>query len=114
MKDKLSFLALIIILIGMAIMMIVTTGCSTRTEVVKYKFIKSSYPRLAVYQGCDRNLTLNAYKKNNHICVKEWNDSCIPEDSFIKLYKYAKKIKTTCQNYEFEVKLYNKKFTKKQ
>jgi len=87
------------------------TGCAQKPQtIVKYKYIEKKCPPLTVYQGCDANLTLTAYNKNNQICIKEWN-GCIDKKAFIDLVKYIKNIKSVCKKYEYQIIEYNKRFT---
>ena len=109
-KDKLNTLTFIIVIVGIIILFSIT-GCAEKT-VTQYKYIKQPCPRLTVYQGCDDNYSITIYKKNNFICVGEWNNSCIPRNSFMKLYHHMRTVKQACANYKFEVEQYNKKFAK--
>ena len=87
------------------------TGCAQKPQtIVKYKYIEKKCPPLTVYQGCEVNLSLTAYNKNNQICIKEWN-GCIDKKAFIDLVKYIKNIRSVCKKYEYQIIEYNKRFT---
>ena len=110
-KDKLSILTVILIIAGIIVLFSVS-GCAEKTVVTKYKYIKQPCPRLTVYPGCDDNYSLTVYRRGNYICADEWNGSCIPRDSFMKLYHHLRTVKQACANYKFEVESYDNNFTK--
>ena len=115
MKDKIlsliSLLMTVAAVILLAFLLTSITGCAQKPQtIIKYKYIEKKCPELTVYQGCDANLTLSAYNKNNQVCVKEWN-SCVDKRAFVNLAKYIKNLKSTCKKYEYEIIEYNKRFT---
>ena len=83
------------------------TSC-THT-LIKPVYIKSKYPVLKEYP-VNKTLTLKVYNKNNEICVKDWNNVCIPKEKFLELVNFIELYKKQLKKANQEIELYNKNF----
>ena len=94
--------------------MMLLNGCSARDPekvvVTKYKIVQASCPRLDTYK-LPKPLKLTVTSYGNNVCIKEWNDSCLPSERFIELLNYTHDLKQTAEFYRYEIDQYNKKFT---
>ena len=82
-------------------------SCSTILE--KPVYIKSKYPVLKEYP-VNKTLILKVYNKNNEICVKDWNNVCIPKEKFLELVNFIELYKKQLKKANQEIELYNKNF----
>jgi uncharacterized protein YceK len=110
MKDKMNLVAIISLII-MIIIFILMTGCSTKTiikkEIVEKKiYIKSPCPKLKVFEY-NKSIVLDAYLKNDKICVIQW-DACLPKEKMFELMKHIKMLKEVNKKYREEITKYNK------
>lgn len=85
-------------------------ACSTKPEVVvktKYVMVKPPLPEYKV-EDFNKSLKLTFYNKGNKVCVKEWDNVCIPKERMIELVSYIKDLKTSLNKCNLKIKNYIK------
>lgn len=105
-----DFLREVIIALMMAMVVgFIFSGCAARTETV---YVEPKCPQLQVYK-IPPKIKLHAYNHEDQVCVKEWNDSCMPRKSFLELLEYTKELRNTAVKYKNQTELFNNFFTQK-
>ena len=101
------------IVLLVAVILMFLQGCSRPQPqvVVKYKYIERKCPELKTYPT-PQPLIITAYNKNDKVCVREWQDACLPKTEFLKLAKYIKQLRSVCDKYKQEIIIYNQKIAK--
>ena len=86
-------------------MLIFLSGCSQKQPQIIY--VKPHYPTLIKFEKPEP-IILHAKNRGDRVCIREWNNSCIPKNSFKNLVSYIKELKKVILMYENEIDVYNR------